>query len=499
MKSVSPFTPLIILLAVGALSVALMAVVPAKGFGSGDIRVRFKTLSSLLHPGVKPQHIDVEAYLARRDSIQRASELALEAQGAVHVKRSQCVTSIQFQNADSSPLFAFFEGLHEAKESGARIHILHYGDSQIEMDRMTGYLREKWQEAFGGYGPGLIAPVPLTPPGSIGHAMSSNWKRYTAYGYETGKVTHNRYGVLASFGRFSDSKPVAEINAADTLTAWIEFGPANTAKSRARQYSQGTIYFGYHQLPVEITVIADDSVVSREVHEPSQAVMKHRFNVRSPKRLRIEFKGADSPDVHAVLLEGEGGVQMDNIALRGSNGNIFRRIDHRDVQSEVNDLNPKLVIMQFGGNSVPYVTNAQQAKDYASFFGSQIRHLKKQMPGASFLVVGPSDMSTTIDGEYHTWPGIELVRDAMKEVAFAEGCGYWDMYEVMGGYDSMVSWVSNDPPYAGPDHTHFTPLGARKMAEYLHNAIQIEYAAWLKGKNEATGASASSERVTSKQ
>lgn len=492
MKPVSPHTPLIILLAVGVLSVGLMAVVPAKGIGSGDFRIRFKSLSSLLHPGVKPQHIDVEAYLARRDSIQRAQELALEAQGVVNVKRTQGITSIQFLNADSSPLFAFFEGLYDAGKSGSRIHVLHYGDSQIEMDRMTGYLREKWQEEFGGSGPGLIPPVPLTPPGSIGHAMSGNWKRYTAYGYETGKVAHNRYGVLASFGRFSDSKPLAEIDAADTLSAWIEYGPANTAKSRARQYSRGTIYFGYHQLPVEITVLADDSVVSHEVHYPSQSVITHRFTVRSPKRLRIEFKGADSPDVHAVLLEGAGGVHMDNIALRGSNGNIFRRIDHTDAQTELNDLNAKLVIMQFGGNAVPYVTTAHQAREYASFFGSQIRHLKKQMPGASFLVIGPSDMSTTIDGEYHTWPGIELVRDAMKEVAFAEGCGYWDMYEVMGGYDSMVSWVNNDPPYAGPDHTHFTPQGARKMAEYLYKAIQTEYTAWLKGKKEAKNASPAS-------
>ena len=35
-----------------------------------------------------------------------------------------------------------------------RMHILHYGDSQIESDRLTSYIRDKWQRQYGGYGPG---------------------------------------------------------------------------------------------------------------------------------------------------------------------------------------------------------------------------------------------------------------------------------------------------------------------------------------------------------
>jgi hypothetical protein len=105
--------------------------------------------------------------------------------------------------------------------------------------------------------------------------------------------------------------------------------------------------------------------------------------------------------------------------------------------------------------------------------------LKKLCPGASFIVIGPSDMSTRIDGEYQTWPYLEKVRDAMKEAAFAEQCGFWDMYAVMGGRNSMISWVQNSPPYAAPDYTHFTPKGARKVAEIFVHSLMSEYEAWL--------------------
>jgi lysophospholipase L1-like esterase len=108
--------------------------------------------------------------------------------------------------------------------------------------------------------------------------------------------------------------------------------------------------------------------------------------------------------------------------------------------------------------------------------------MKGIAPQAAFIVVGPADMSTSIDGTYQTYPYLEAVRDAMKEAAFFEGCAYWDMYEVMGGYNSMVSWVNNSPAYAGPDYTHFTPIGARKMAELFYKAIHQEYEAWAAAK-----------------
>lgn len=481
----SVFIPPAILAVTGLLCLLLSSVIPEKGILVGGLKLRFITMEALLGNGPKPELIDVQAYLARLDSLQAEQEREnrQNLEKAVRTTRKEGLTSIQFRDLDSSPFFPFFEALESAKASGRRLHVLHYGDSQIEMDRMSGYLRQEWQKRFGGNGPGLLPPVPLAPPSNVAISGSSNWSRHAAYGYDNGKLGHNRFGILASLGRFASEYDPSKNPPKDSLEGWIEITASKLAKSEARVYTGGAVYFGYHNAPVSVSVFADDSLVGRRTYAPQQSLLRHSFQLnRTPERLRLVFRGKDSPDVQAILLDHGSGVYVDNIAMRGSGGTVFTHMAPQDMRKVLDDLDVGLIILQFGGNAVPYVTTEKQATDYAASFRSQIRLLKKLVPQTAFLVIGPSDMSTWSDGDYISWPGVELVRDAMKTMSLNEGCGFWDMYEVMGGHNSMISWVEGEPAFAGPDYTHFTPLGARRMAELLHKSIMKEFDAWKTGR-----------------
>jgi lysophospholipase L1-like esterase len=148
------------------------------------------------------------------------------------------------------------------------------------------------------------------------------------------------------------------------------------------------------------------------------------------------------------------------------------------MQPVFDQLQGELYILQFGGNSVPYLSGRESAFKHGESFREHIQRFKRMRPDAAIVVIGPSDMSTSVDGIYQTWPFLEELNDGMKAAAFAEGCAFWDMYSVMGGRNSMVSWVNHSPQYAGPDYTHFTPAGARKMAELFSKALMDEYEAW---------------------
>ena len=50
---------------------------------------------------------------------------------------------------------------------------MHYGDSQIEADRISGRLRERLQKDFGGLGAGAYAVIPATRKISIKNEYSS--------------------------------------------------------------------------------------------------------------------------------------------------------------------------------------------------------------------------------------------------------------------------------------------------------------------------------------
>ena len=78
------------------------------------------------------------------------------------------------------------------------------------------------------------------------------------------------------------------------------------------------------------------------------------------KNIEIKFLGNDSPDVFAVSLEGDVGINVDNIALRGSSGTLFNRITKNTLTTVYNDIKPDLILMQFGGNVMPYIDNDKE-------------------------------------------------------------------------------------------------------------------------------------------
>jgi hypothetical protein len=46
----------------------------------------------------------------------------------------------------------------------------------------------------------------------------------------------------------------------------------------------------------------------------------------------------------------------------------------------------------------------------------------------------------------------------------------------------MPSWVSATPPLAGADYVHFTPKGARKVAELFYKSLYNDFTQALQGR-----------------
>ena len=479
MKIVKPHITLIVVCSVGLACAMLAAFFPASGVNLFGLKLKFKSFTPAADTVPQNKIEDVGLYLAQFDS----TAVDSTSNDTLQVVRKATVASLQFANDDSSPLFPFFESLDSAKANGKRVHIFHYGDSQIESDRMSNVLREKLQEKFGGSGCGLVAPVPITGSGNILQAQSENWKRYTAYGFDNGKATHNDYGVMCAFGRFTAQKKLEEITPTDSTSAWIELRPSSMATARCKTYNEVTIYFGNCKYGFDLKVYDDAKLIASEIIPATSGIDSRTWKIgAASKRLRFEFIGPDSPDVYGIELDGNNAVNLSNIALRGNDGGAFRRVNAPGMKYVFDDLNAELFILQFGGNAVPYLSGEDAAKNYGLGFKNHIKMFKRLVPGASIIVVGPSDMSTSVDGVFQTWPYLESLKNGMKQAALDEGCAFWDMFEVMGGKNSMVSWVNNVPPYAGPDYTHFTPAGARKVAELLYKAINDEYEAWKNAK-----------------
>jgi lysophospholipase L1-like esterase len=65
------------------------------------------------------------------------------------------------------------------------------------------------------------------------------------------------------------------------------------------------------------------------------------------------------------------------------------------------------------------------------------------------------------------------VQKAMFELAEEYGAAVWDVYDIMGGKNSVIKW--RDAGLIKSDRLHFTPEGYVLLGDLLYNAIVEDY------------------------
>ncbi len=472
-----PYHTLLFIVNVFALAFLVVALFPKNGIRVYDeLILEFPTMEDFFSDDTLPER-SLEDILQTYEPID--STAILDSLQTVQDSIKKAVLRLQYANSDFSILIPFFKNLAEAKNNRA-IRVLHYGDSQIEGDRLTSYLRHHLQQKFGGFGPGLLPGNEVIPSAAIRQDNSPEWKRYTLFGKRDTAVKHNRYGVLANFARFAPIlSNLVLLQDRSNYIASIRLRPSRISYSTVRKYTRLKLFYGYSNLSFQIRLYNGFDLVSSDIIYPSEGLQVKVWDFpQTPADLKLEFEGKDSPELYALSLESPSGVLVDNIAMRGSSGTIFSKIDARLLRETYQQLNVKLIILQFGGNTVPYLKDTKSCKRYGEWFKAQIRFLRKILPAVPIIVIGPSDMSKKEKDRYVSYPFVEKVRDALKEAAFSNQAAYWDLYEVMGGKNTMPLWVNSKPPLATKDYVHFTHRGVKKIAMLFYDALIEDYQAY---------------------
>ncbi len=475
-----------------------------------NITLKFITIEELINPpeqnkvdisniinGTDIKEItDTVSFTDEKDEKENFDSVMIDSQYIYYkpmpVKIDSVVRYIDFPDNTRSSLDNFFKILANIKNERQIIRIMHYGDSQIETDRITDYFRYKLQTQFGGSGPGIVPAVKaFNFKSPMIQSVSGNWKRYTIYGRRDTTVKHRRYGMTGNFARFT---PILADTVPDSLKTFTQtelmphnltsYASINISQSPysfrpTKKFKRCKMFYGYNTSDVKIKTYADEQLIDESILPPVQDYKIKTWNFETtPQNIRFEFEAEDSPDIYGFSLEGYSGINVDNIGMRGSGGLFFTRMDLGMLSRMYKQLNVKLLILQFGGNIVP---NVRENYDYyRKAFSRQLRTLKRIAPDVTIMVIGLADMSKKENDIYVTYPNVPLIRDALKQASFENNCAYWDMYEAMGGENSMPSWVFYEPPLAEKDFIHFTPKGARYIAKMFYNAFMYEYNRYLR-------------------
>ena len=387
--------------------------------------------------------------------------------------------NIQYPNNDPSILISFFKKLEKAKFK--KVRIMHYGDSQIEGDRISGRLRERLQNEFGGNGAGLFAVIPATRKISLNNTPSKNWVRKTGFGpYIDKKINHKKYGALFSFCTMNPDS--LSIDSNFIYNGEINIKRPTKSYKLCRNFNLLKIFYSSPENTI-LRLLINDSVFHTDTLLNTEEIkLKQLEFSKGPKEFTLQFSSNSSPTIYGISLEGNKGVVVDNIPLRGASGTEFSKVDFNSLSQMQKLLSTDLFILEFGGNTIPYIKSRERAFKYGNYFKKQILKLKKINPKAMFIIIGPADMAKKQKTEFITYPILEDVISALKKAAFETNSCFWDMYINMGGENSIQKWVLEQPSLAARDYIHFTNRGAKKIADFFIEDFMRDYKNYLNKK-----------------
>lgn len=352
-----------------------------------------------------------------------------------------------FYKGDSlNALSNFSEKLHQLQTSKkGKIRIAYFGDSMIEGDLLTQTLRKLLQKEFGGYGVGFL-PIHSKVAGfrQTATVKSSGWETINFMD----KDAKNMYISGFSFsglgnGSFTDRT----VTTPPSLQKFLIYGQSNG----------GSIDY-------------DGTSISLQGNDLVNAQLLSNNNATS-----FEFKSnsATTP-FYGVSFESENGIILDNFSFRGITGVEFRKIDEDFLKAVQSANHYDLIVMQYGVNLL-FRPNDTDYSYYTKNMTPVLEKFISAFPKTDILLVSSADRAFRYNGEYQTAKGLPNLLETQAKLAYDHHLAFFNLFETMGGENSIVDWASQKPPLANKDYVHPNGKGADILAEKLFHAIMNDY------------------------
>ena len=331
------------------------------------------------------------------------------------------------------------------------------------MDHITSRLRSYMQHRFGGGGPGMLPVHRITPITAASVSSSEGLIHLASFGDSTVHRSKGNYGPMMQCFRLSGS-----------ASANVKAYNNKVNDELVKHYTDISLIYNNLGNRLEVT-LNDRKNGFKERQQAEKGVGRLQWHLDTTSSFRLHLSG--HADLYALLVDNGAGVAVDNIPMRGCSGQQFTLVPETLLSAAYNQMDVGLIILQFGGNMVPYLRNEKAVSTYCESMARQITHLRQCCPEAQIVFIGPSDMSKRIKGHLQTYPIIPSLIDSLSTTVVQQGCAFWSIFHAMGGLNSMPAWSRQG--LAGSDYIHFSQRGADLMGDRLAEAFDNSYQDYL--------------------
>lgn len=335
------------------------------------------------------------------------------------------------------------------------VRIAVFGDSFIEADILTADLREMLQKKYGGCGVGFV-PITSIINGyrpTVRHFFKG-WRSHAlsdTIGFDRKKQGISGHYFIADPG------------------AYVELRGQKKYATLLDTCSSASLFFS-NKGDVDLTVSINRKG-ERAISIPASGGALQQVQLKGRiGRIRWNVQRADSSLFYGLALDGAHGIVVDNFSLRGNSGMSLRSIPEK-ILREFNEKRPyDLVILEYGLNVV--TAHRRNYDHYRKMMVEAISHLKECLPKSAFLLLSVGDRDyKTETGELRTMPGIKNLIRYQQSIASESGIAFWNMFEAMGGDESMAKLVHAKPSLANYDYTHINFRGGKYLAGLLYETL----------------------------
>lgn len=356
--------------------------------------------------------------------------------------------------AEKYPFDSLVEKLLAAKAKKAKVRIAWFGDSFSDGDILVSDLRDTLQSLYGGNGVGFV-PI-------------------------TSETAGFRQSVVHSFGGWSTTSLIASPRSGRFGINGCSYTPdsGNFVAYSGTKHFKHTRSFNIFRLfyastsPTQTNLLINKKDIRKITIPASKTPAMLMVNADSIWKIRAGLAINPAFTCFGASLEEKTGVYVDNFSIKGNSGIGLQAIPDRNLAAFDSLLHYDLIVLQFGLN----VTN-MPSYNFASYVKGMthlVTKLKKAFPSTPILLLSVSDRSHRRQGQFVTMPVIPHLIVAQEKIAFENKLLFWNLFEAMGGENSMTKFANSKPALANKDYTHLNYAGGRKLGVSLARSFVNE-------------------------
>ena len=363
---------------------------------------------------------------------------------------------------DSTKFNSVFEKLDDILLEGeGQVSVLHMGGSHVQGGTLSHAMRKNMQSIA----PGLKGQRGLIFPFRL--AKTNNPSNYVVK--KNGNWTGARVSVKTQFSHWG-------ISGVTATTTDVDASATIYSREETDHFGFTTARLFYHMDSISYRPLFDSSeIISTRIDSVAHYMEVTFQNPKDTLQFGLAKSGLISSRfiLQGIQLLSSGpSIVYNPIGVNGANTANFSRSEMLNEQMKI--ISPDLVIFGIGINDANTYARLFKPEEFEKNYDRIVGMLKEANPNVSIIFMTNND---SYFYKRYPNPNVFKVREAMINLAKRHNAAVWDLFEIMGGFDSIRIWDAYG--LASSDRIHFLRAGYELQAELLYLSIKKAFGAYL--------------------